>query len=436
MTSEPGKKSEVWRWFKALHVMLLVAIIAAVANYIFDLYSKGEIMRNMHDGRLEYADYLIFYMGGQIATGKDATHFYDAVVQLKYFNQLLSPYSITRPVFLLNPPITCLSMMPYVMLPPDQSYLVWLALITLFGAVSVGLWFKNAVGLSRLNGLIVYLHALASYPSLVSLRMGQQAWNYASLLSLYLLGLYKKIDWLAGATLALLTQKPHYALFFALPAFFNKRFKVLIIAFVCEIVLLIATGFTIGWSNVINYPHMVLHADVNENFLGLDVYKQVCLRGFASLYLPQNVALKIGLFSWLLGLAGATYIWWRTIRAKLTTLNQQRWALAATLTLCMTCSPHTHSYDLLLLAPLVFTVFPKMSGSHDALTGEVEPASGAFLLWRIVYCAYPLASWVIIIGGALLKVSPFTVMLVVNITLTVVSILLWCRQLRRVQAVG
>jgi hypothetical protein len=434
MTSNPKQPNEIRRWLKALHVTFLLFIIGAVGQYIFDLYSKHEVLRNVHDGRLEYADFLLFYMGGLVAAGKDALHFYDPTTQLRYFNELLSPYSVPKPVVFHNVPFACLMMLPYVLLPPQPSYLVFLTVTMTMSAIAVGLWFKHSTGLSRLNELIVYLHAMASYCSLVNLRMGQQAWNYASLLSLYLLGLYKKIDLLGGIALALLTMKPHYTLFFVLPALFNKRFKLLLIAFVGELILLAGAAYKIGWENIINYPQIVLHADVSDQVLGIDAYKMVCLRGVLSAYLPQEVALKIGLCSMLAGLAAACWIWFRTIKAKYLSLWQQRWALAATITLCIVCSPHTHLYDLLLLTPLAFTVFPKPNtvNSGNEISEDQEPPSRAYMVWRVILCAYPLGSWVIIIGGALLKISPFATMFTINLILAWLAVTLWGRQMRRI----
>ncbi|HEY9760631.1 MAG TPA: glycosyltransferase family 87 protein [Oculatellaceae cyanobacterium] len=435
MTSPNKQPTEIWRWFKALHVTFLLFIVGAVGQYIFDLYVKHEILRNMHDSRLEYADFLLFYMGGLMASGKDALHFYEPSVQLHYINELLSPYSVAKPIVFHNVPFACLMMLPYVLMPAEPSYLVFITVTVILSIVAVGFWFKYSTGLSWLNRLIVYLHAMASYWSLTNLRMGQHAWNYASLLSLYLFGIYNRLDLVGGIALAWLTLKPHYTAFFALPAICNKRFKLLVIGGVCELVLLAGAAYKIGRENVLNYPQVVLHADASDQVLGIDAYKMVCLRGVLSVFLPQEVALKIGLFSMLGGLILAILIWFATVRAKLRTLNEQRWALSATVILCLTCSPHTHQYDLLLLTPLAFTVFPKLSHSDSPeCSDEQEPPSRCYTLWRLMLCAYPMCSWVIIIGGAIVKVSPFTVMFLINVILAVLAVTLWCRQMKRLRA--
>lgn len=437
MTSNSKKPIEIRPWFKGFHVTFLLFIISAVADYIWDLYSKNELLVNMRGGRLEYADFLFFYMSGLLAAGKDALHFYDPAIQMGYFNGLLSPYSVAKPVILHQVPFVSVIMLPCVLMSPAHAYLVWFALTVALSAVAFAFWCKRCTNLTRWEGLIVYLHLMASYPSLVGLRMGQQAWNIASFLNLYLVGLYKRFDLLGGITLALLTQKPHYVLFFCLPAFFNKRFKLLLYASVFEIILLASAVCKIGWDNVIGYPQIVLHADSSEDFLGIDSYKMVCLRGLLSLYLTPALALKAGLYSMVGGLLLANWIWFKTVRAKMTTFYQQRWALAATLTLCVICSPHTHGYDLLLLTPLALTVFTKTNQPSDGESiEETEPASIVYLLWRLILSAYPLGTWIIIIGGGLLKISPFTTMFAVNVILAGLAIKLWSNQLKRIQAAG
>lgn len=419
---DPHFKNLVKNGFMILYLVLLFAMLKESLALIFSLLNKGELLVNWKNGDLEFADYILYYMSGQMATSKDAHSVYDPAMQLKYFNHLISPGTVPKPFFMQSVPFTFILVIPLTLLPITQSYIAWFAVTAVFGAATVFLWYR-LFGSGTISALIAICSTAASYPAMIGMRMGQQCWNIMGLLSLYFLSLYKRWDFLCGFLLSIISFKPHYALFCALPAVFNRRWNVIFVAALTEVSLLAVAGWFLGFENVLNYPAIVLHADSTGDFYGVNPHKMISMRLLCTLFLPEKIAMGSGFLIMILGLLVLSLIWFRTIKGGLKTAWEQRWALVLTVLLCIVASPHTHSYDLAMLAPCAFTIIAREGKESD------ESKTLVFRVWRLILIVYPLLTWMLIWTASLSISLPFVGMLLINTILTILAFLLWRRQL-------
>jgi len=90
--------------------------------------------------------------------------------------------------------------------------------------------------------------------------------------------------------------------------------------------------------------------------------------------------------------------------------------------LCIVASPHTHSYDLAMLAPCAFTIIAREGRGSD------ESKTLVFRAWRLILIVYPLLTWLLIWTASLSISLPFVGMLLINTVLTILAFLLWRRQ--------
>lgn len=404
-----------------LYLVLLFAMLKESLTLIFSLLNKGELLVNWKNGNLEFADFILYYMSGQLASGKDAHSIYDPAMQLKYFNQLISPGTVPKPFFMQSVPFTFVLVIPLILLPMAQSYIAWFVVTTVFGAVTAFLWYR-LFGSGTISSLIAICSTAASYPAMIGMRMGQQCWNIMGLVSLYFFSLYKRWDFLCGFLLSIISFKPHYALFCALPPLFNRRWKVIVVAALTEVSLLVMAGCFVGFENVLNYPAIVLHADSTSDFFGVNPHKMISMRLLCTLFLPEKIAMSSGFLIMLLGLLALSAIWFWTIKGGFKTAWEQRWALVLTVLLCIVASPHTHSYDLAMLAPCAFTIIAREGRGSD------ESKTLVFRAWRLILIVYPLLTWLLIWTASLSISLPFVGMLLINTVLTILAFLLWRRQ--------
>jgi alpha-1,2-mannosyltransferase len=398
------------RWLRAALFgtyfgFLSLALIGSLQQ-IFSLLSAGKLFASVENDNLTFSDFIYFYLAGHIAHSPDAHAIYDPAVQLKWLNQLLAPISLSKPFYNQHVPFEFVLWIPAAMLPLSQSYVVWLILCVLAGLSSLALLLISAKRFSKFQIALVLFAVCASFPSMMSLRMGQQAYVFLTLECLFFWAFLARRDIAAGVTLALVSMKPHYCLFFAIPALADKRWKLLLAAAGTELALLALAGLVLGWENVLGYPSLLLHAEQAPNLLGVDAHKMVSFRGIATLFLPRSLALYAGLAVMALGLLITFVVWKRAVKSNLIDL---RVPMSLTILLCLVTSAHTHSYDLLLLAVLALT----LPGERN----ETWQTGTSYKIWCWIIYLYPVTSYLIL---SLLKIwlpLPFIATFLLNVVL-------------------
>jgi hypothetical protein len=229
---------------------------------------------------------------------------------------------------------------------------------------------------------------IASAAGLVTFALGQSSWFLVGLYSIYFWGLRRNRTFLAGAALSLSTFKPQYTPLLMLPMLSRQRWKALVAFCVVEFLQLLLAACTIGWENVINYPHILMHAESDPNALAGGYYaaQMVSLRNILSIFHNQTLTLTTNAVVLLVMAPFVWFVWQKVWKDP----NNRAfgWAGAATISLTLLLSPHTHIYDLvILMCPLVLTLPPLRSLFKPTLPVAER-------IWNGLVVTFPFTSWV------------------------------------------
>jgi hypothetical protein len=416
MISTLGTRTISWA-VNLLYVAVLCIFLSGSYQLIAGLLAQKELFVSISNGHLAFSDFVLFYLAGKMTLSPDAHNVYDPQTQLAWFNQLLAPWHLDKPFYFQDMPFVFPLMTPLAHLPMQNAFFVWLAVCIPFGLAALYLILSRETKLSRLQKLAVLLGVLASFPALTNIRMGQQAWFLLAFECLYFCALFAKRDIAAGVALACTSFKPHYSLFFLIPALALKRWKLIASAAIFELGLCILAGITIGWQNVFSYPQILMHAESTKDFLGVASSKMISIRGITSLLLPQEIAVPLCFLVMILALVGSYFLWQKLIAQK----QDLKFATCLTVLLCLVASPHSHAYDLPLLAILAITL----------PTTDIMAANKLKLnylrAWCLLLISYPLISWCLPMLASINLSLPFALFFVLNLTLLALGLTIQCK---------
>ncbi len=311
-------------------------------------------------GMVYVSDFLRFYTAGQIVLHGQGLHAYDPQLQKSVMDELIAPLRVSQVIYVMFVPFVFVLSLPLAMMPLQTAYLVWIALSSFFIFASAYLMHKFCPRFSRLSQtMTIFLGLFATMANLVCIENGQiGAFSLLMTTGFTVAFLRSKekqsflMDLVGGACLALSSVKPHYAIFLALPALARARWRLLIFAALSEVVLLTIAAQAIGWSNVLNYPHIVIEADANTSFGAAVPTHMVCIRGILSFFMADAISLKISMFIMLSAAAALLWIWRKASTAP------DRLLYALTLVTMLVLSPHTNLYDCLALGLAAYLVLP------------------------------------------------------------------------------
>ncbi len=267
---------------------------------------------------------------------------------------------------------------------------------------------------------------LAMFPSMANFTLGQAAWFLLGTTCLYFWSLYKRKDLLAGLSLALISIRPQYCLFFLIPAVVNRRWRLLAYFASGMVALLLLAGFTLGWRTVLDYPQVVLYAEsTGKHLWGAGVQRNlVSIRALLNLFLPTALSVQVGLLLFLISLLFSAWLW---LKSKNQDNQTFAWLVSITILLALISSPHTYVYDLCLLA-LTFMTLKQVSSfkSFQAMPFSLR-------IWYVLLVAYPILSWCARFlatcpdTAALVVQAPGILFPLINIALLVVAAFYYCR---------
>ena len=344
-------------------------------------YLHGDLFYTQHGATAtSISDFIHFYSAGAMALSADSHQVYQPEVQLRWINTLIRPACTESVFYMQYVPFVFPLMAPFALLSMTAAYFLWLLLSALCGLIGMVLiaksirhWNKEAVALFALS-------VFASFPSALTLKLGQTTWFMLALISGYYWALLGKADLAGGICLALTTLKPQYTVLFAIPGLALRRWRLIVYSIITETILLLLAGITIGWQNVVQYPMTLLHAETSAHFWGVLPEHMISVRALLSLITGPQLALRLSILV-MLAAAGAVYVLWR--RAASLGVDAWHWAFAITVLLSLIASPHSHPYDSLLLAlPAGLTL------------GTPGPARGpGRWIWSALLITFPLTSW-------------------------------------------
>jgi len=368
--------------FLVLYAILLCIITLTVYLPQSQRISQHKLLVNGVENNVQLIDIVNFYEAGSLASNSETRlHVYDPTVQSHWQTEFLKPQTCKEIFFARAVPFFFWMMIPLSQLPLDTAYLVWTWLSIMSAIIAVILLGSLTKISMRLQ--MLYLIALfTSLPCVNCILVGQLALFLLLGLAVFCWGFFSENELVAGVALALLSVKPHYALYLLIPAIVKKRWWLMGIALLVELCLWLLAADSIGWRNVLDYPAIIAHSETARNLSGLNPAEETCIRGLLSQVLPQSIAFPASIAAWVIGLITTALLW-----LKARDSVRMQWAMALTIGLFLALSPHTNVYDLSLL------LVPGMVAASSAY------GKSSYFWWQLLLASYPLLTWLLYIPG-------------------------------------
>ncbi len=331
---------------------------------------------------------LPFTLQGKIVLSSAREHIYEFATQLAAYNKTISeslgvstavdhiPLGQSVPWFFVF-------LAPFSLLPILFSYVTWsLAGIGLSG---LSLWkLLKQNGYTTLFSALFLLCVAGSYPYAWLIRDGQNSAFVLAAFGLMLYSWFRGSDTTAGIALALMSIKPQYALFMAIPAIALRRWKVLTSAAASGLVLIGVSILFFGIKTLIAYPAL-LHQTEKTDPAVFPTW-MVSVRGPLSIVMDLDQALSISTILYALAFLALLAFWLKFVAGS--SQAKIRIAIGITLLSCLLTSPHTHIYDLVVFAAIA-AIIPMRSFF------ETTGMPAAFVVWSRVMVLCPILSFCI-----------------------------------------
>lgn len=332
------------------------------------------------------ADFLRFYVAGEIARSPDSARIYEIPTHLPYMNNLVAPLVVQKNSSLSLLPSLVLLMSGVSMLPLMAAYVLFMTASVAFALISLSSYLRKVRNFSKVDTLIFCLASMASLSAATGIRTGQLVFLLIGFAATFLLMSARRRDKLAGVMLGLMAMKPQYCLpLIALCCGLRRGWTV----GVAGLTIALSNGlaaFLIGLDNVIHYPQKLAAL---EKLKDVGVFPKVhaSFRGFFSNIFPEATAFSISSSLYWLPLICLTAT---SSRIKEPTEEQTRWLIAIAFLVGMVFAPSMFSYDLTLIClPAALTL--------ETLSPQevLKMKSAAAKSWHLILFAYPTLTWII-----------------------------------------
>ena len=334
------------------------------------------------NGRLGMADFVRIYACAKLAASSDRQKIYDTSTQLKMvqsvLNTTLEPEAADSPY---TPHMITL-LAPLSQLPLINAYWTWLTASCLSGILAMYLILKRERRLDNWTTAIVILAAFGSINSMNVLLTGQTTWFLFLFYCLFFRSLSTKKEVAAGASYALATIKPQYAIPFAAGLIGARRWRALTAFTVATALMLILAGCVLGWHNVIDYPQLLSSKGGAEKAWYPE--KMCNLRAILSNFMPYGLAYQYAFFALILSTPFACKLW-ADIKDS---AEKLRWVFSLTVLLSLILGPHVNNYDCIMVALPAILTLPTVS-PIEILRMQSKPLK----IWCFLLIFYPSLGW-------------------------------------------
>jgi len=357
--------SQRLRIFKLIFVPLLSFSLAGQTAVVWTQ------LADIRDG---YFDFVLYHSAARIIVDGNGAQLYDLAVQKDYQKAArVAPQH--RPLPFNHLPYELLALLPLAQLSFPAAHLVWAAMNLL---VLLAILFRLAPLVTALPRYLSCLMLLAFFPTLTTLKMGQDSLITTYLLTETLISLKRRRNALAGCLLALGLYKPQLFLPITAILLCQRRWHA-IGGFLATAAILIGISLTmVGWHGLTGLLALwlpmtergnVVWPELMINLRGL-LFIVLHHMGLTSLTNLLTVAISLPVFC-------VTLRCWSRDLAERPDGFELPFALAVVMTALV--SFHLYSYDGLLLAiPLVLML-------NHALKAQLQsPAQRVFLPLLIV----------------------------------------------------
>jgi Glycosyltransferase family 87 len=327
-------------------ILLALAITFQVTWYILLLVSYIRTPANVQG-----ADFSVFYTAGRIAGSRQYFLLYDIPTQVKIQDSIWGiPLQADEILPFNHPPLLVPVLQIICTNNYISSYLRWLALLACFVVAAGFLLDRLLKSLQwKFSERAVFITAfMLFYPTFISMLKGQDS---ALLLlggTLWLYGMLREKDPLAGLGLAMLVIRPQIALLLSIPFIFNRR---QVWWWFCggALALSIYSFLLVGVRGSKDFINL-LFQNAGGQSTGMNPNAMFNFVGMALRIFPHTDLAFVQNLAWAIYLAatiGLCILWGRTPKLQL-------WHLVLASSLSLFIAPHLHFHDLsFLLLPIL-----------------------------------------------------------------------------------
>lgn len=326
-----------------------------------------------------FIDYVAFYSCGKIVLSDQRAHIYDPLIQLQFYNNTLAHFKVDHVPLGQSVPWFFLFMSPFSLLPLMSSFICYTVIGITLSVLGLIALLRQSQCTKQFIALFL-IGVFGCHAAQWLIHDGQNSWFLLAATCLFLHSWFGKRDFLGGVALAILSIKPQYALFLAVPALACRRWGIILGAALNELAL-VALSSTVFGANIIR-DYLPALKNIEQTSVTVFPTWMVSIRGPLSTLIGIDTALTVTYVVYGLSLV-LLFIFWLRISSSLSE-QKARLAFAATILLALLTSPHTHIYDLVIFSAAAALITPSLNWFQASQFGS------EWVLWCRTLILYPL----------------------------------------------
>jgi len=331
-------------------------------------------------------DFIHFYTAGQIASSansvnsfnwQDQKYFFDKIVGQKFDFDFETQYS----------PVVYLIMVPFTKIPINQAHLLWDFLTTILSGFGLFYLARELGYLKKPITPVIILAILASEMTWINWAQGQIMLLYLGLTSLYIVGLFRHRNYvIGGIALAFLSIKPQYVFFLLSAPIAWRRYRLLTVAFIVELIIFLYCANIFSLQSLIAYPNFLHQCEIASSQVHAEA--MVCIRSVLCIFFSKVLAYQISWNLYIIVLALSGLVTFYILREFKERRNIFIWAISFNILTSLLFSPHAHKHDLILLGIPALLILPSLEKKTDCLP-----------VFKYIFFVLPLISWLFFFLG-------------------------------------
>jgi hypothetical protein len=325
-----------------LHNLLFIILFSFQFAWIFSLILAKYI--SSVEKKEVGLDFLLYYSAGYIIRYDSPEQLYDLSLQ-RQVQATIVPEKNQEHFYPYNHPPILAPLMGWVVTDNYlASYLRWVICLVLFQLLSLGVLLRLMIQVFKWkikDLFLVILSGFFFYPAIVAFIRGQDSSFFLLGICLWVLGLIKANDKVAGLGLAMALIRPQIALVLAFLFLFKKQ-RILLWFLIWSSILLIYCYLFIGWTGLNGFIKVLIFS--GQGF-GFDVEKMATLMGAILRWFPgidPSLLHIVGYLGYFLAFLFLCIVWVRSAKIGFSQIN-----IAILCTILF--APHFHGHDLLIL---------------------------------------------------------------------------------------
>lgn len=340
--------------------LALFAYLVALATWGIMSYAsfgqyilEGSMFARLFEGRPYVSDFVNVYNAGLLSRRAMSEHIniYDPAVQDESVRKLIAPVVPEAPFNLQYPPYFFALMLPLSFFSLTGAWLVWngvflTGLVTTLRALVIRLQ-------GRMEQAFCYVMVFASYPTWVTVELGQTSLPEFLFVIGFFHTLRKKQFFFCGLIMAFITIKLQYTPFFGIIGLMVGGLPFLGGLFAALSGLCLLSWMILGGQNLLNYPLALLHGETSKSVSGVSAMEMQNLRGNLALLMHADNTLVHLTALVVMSIAVVLLaVLWRRYALDAANQTDSRFELLASCSvlIALTTSLHTHSQDYIMAA--------------------------------------------------------------------------------------